>query len=102
MNDSNTYPSRAWALAFLINCVTEKSLVDIVKKIYNFRKLLDSYKKENDNEEKQYLGEIIRSISKFATITEVRDIIANILSKFEQEGLGQLDVSIFLRLLHTI
>jgi len=88
MNESNTYPSRARALAFLINCVTEKTLVDIVKKIYNFKKLLDSYNKESDNEEKQYLGEIIRSISKFATINEVRDIIAKILSKFELEGLG--------------
>ena len=102
MNNDNSYASWSRALSFLINTVSEKQLIELVKETYNFRKLIDEYNKDKDSEEKQFLGEIIWSISKFSTLNEVKDMILKVLKAFKDQGLGQIDVSIFLRLLHTI
>lgn len=48
------------------------------------------------------MSEIIKSISKFATINEINEMILSIIHNFGKEGLGQLDLSIFLRLLHSL
>jgi hypothetical protein len=50
-----------------------------VKKNYSFKSLIEAYVKENDGEDKPFLGEIIKSIQKFVTLSEVKELLINVI-----------------------